>query len=100
MDKKQALDKSIAQWQMMADIPGMDKKQAYKILGGKCDQISCFLCDSLECYDCIKWYADTYAEYYFCTNAKSPYQKWIKDPSIENTLVMLEHLKDARKELA
>jgi len=107
MNKKEALDKTIQQWQMMVDNPKMTKGQAYINIntGNQFKKTSnfCFLCDNLHCSDCIEWNKDCkyqVSKSFSCMYFKSPYLKWVRSRSKEDTLKMLEFLKTARKMLS
>jgi len=103
MNKEEALDKTIQQWQMMVDNPTISKREAYTILGGLITSHSCFLCDYTysDCFYCIQWrIVDTSKKIKNCLHSRSPYKIWAEDQSKENAMKMLEFLKAAREDLS
>jgi len=77
---KSVLKQTICQWELMVMNPDITKPEAYIILGGKSSSYNfCFLCDYMECKDCISWkiLGDlSQKDGFQCEKEGSPYRKW------------------------
>jgi len=74
---------------------GKSKIEVYRFLDGEKSGTCCFLCDSTDqkCCNCIDWGKKN------CQFQGTVYATWEKNPTPENTLKVLNHLKSELKRL-
>ena len=110
MELKEALEKSIAQWELMVKDPCLRKKDAYIKTGGKRRNINsaCFLCNAFSknrCKGCLTWNITSIPETrVLCRTKESPFREWVEteietEEELEATKKMLKYLKEEFKKL-